>query len=161
MTDFQIEARCCGQEVRERVSSAIRVSGRRYGGLDRLLLPAAFYRCFASQSSGRTAKLMNSGGHRNWLRLRRCQSVTPKLADQQSPRPFSWLNGVMFRKYHLLLKTQPQTRQPPRFLPNLTTVAPTMARGSRKCQQGIDSSDPPRRNGPREMHDRRSAQGDP
>jgi len=87
-------------------------------GLVGLLLTAGIcIAAFASQSSGVTAKLMNSRWATQLLRLRRCRWSHRNLPTSRAHLPFSWLRRI-FRKYQLRLNPRRKTRQPPRFLPS-------------------------------------------
>ena len=74
---------------------------------------------FASQSSGETAKLMNSRWAPQLAAASPLPAETPKLADQQSPPAVqvAAADGA-FRNCHLRLSPHRKTRQPPRSLPS-------------------------------------------
>ena len=107
-------------------------------GLVGLLLTAGIcIAAFASQSSGVTAKLMNSRWAQQLAAASQLPAETPKRADQQSP-PAVQLATADVSQIPPSAQTAPQDAAAAPIPPELTQLLQTMARDLANVQQGIE-----------------------
>ena len=107
-------------------------------GLVGLLLTAGIcIAAFASQSSGVTAKLMNSRWAPQLAAASLLPAETPKRADQQSP-PAVQLATADVSQIPPSAQTAPQDAAAAPIPPELTQLLQTMARDLANVQQGIE-----------------------
>jgi hypothetical protein len=107
-------------------------------GLVGLLLTAGIcIAAFASQSSGVTAKLMNSRWAPQLAAASPLPAETPKRADQQSP-PAVQLATADVSQIPPSAQTAPQDAAAAPIPPELTQLLQTMARDLANVQQGIE-----------------------